>query len=334
MKQQFTQLLYCFRYCPILWVVMAFFVSPMTPLKAQSIGLHGDIYVASDAALAFHSPTIHFYQGIISSSETNPGQVIFMDNSYGDQPDDNAHISADVVSKGHVDFVFPVGDSGVYQPLRIQEGSTADLSVRLKRDSPPTQSLTAPLERLSNHFYWTVEGTKSARLSLSWNNSANMGQLTDDPNALLMAGYNGTVWEVIPAQLEPFTFDGNEVPTSLNEGAITSTARVDFSNYSAFSIGAMTLHTALQIAEAITPNGDGMNDTWFIENIERYPEGKIWVYNRWGSEVFHSAGNYRNNWDGTYKDNTKKLPTGPYYYRIDQDNNGTIDLDGWIYITY
>ena len=45
-------------------------------------------------------------------------------------------------------------------------------------------------------------------------------------------------------------------------------------------------------------------------------------------------GNYTNDWDGTYKDNTKKLPSAPYYYQIDQDNDGSIDLTGWIYINY
>ncbi|MEM9023126.1 MAG: choice-of-anchor L domain-containing protein, partial [Bacteroidota bacterium] len=47
----------------------------------------------------------------------------------------------------------------------------------------------------------------------------------------------------------------------------------------------------------ITPNGDGVNEEFIIPGLERYPNSKLTIYNRWGSRVFHDD-NYRNNWNG------------------------------------
>ncbi|MFH1321664.1 MAG: gliding motility-associated C-terminal domain-containing protein, partial [Bacteroidota bacterium] len=70
----------------------------------------------------------------------------------------------------------------------------------------------------------------------------------------------------------------------------------------------------INIPTAITPNGNGLNDTWEIGNIEFYPDCVVEIYNRWGMQVFSSKG-YPEEWDGTY--NGKALPLGPYYYVID-----------------
>ncbi len=89
----------------------------------------------------------------------------------------------------------------------------------------------------------------------------------------------------------------------------------------------------LNVSEAITPNGDGINDTWMIYNIEYHPNTAVRVFNRWGSEVFFSS-NYKNDWDGHYDGSAYSLPTSDsYLYQVDLNNDGTIDYTGWLYIT-
>ena len=89
----------------------------------------------------------------------------------------------------------------------------------------------------------------------------------------------------------------------------------------------------INVAQAITPNGDGVNDTWVIYNLSNHPGTIVRVFNRWGKEVFYSA-DYQNNWTGHYKDNSEKLPTsGSYFYQIDLGGDGSIDAQGWLYIT-
>lgn len=63
----------------------------------------------------------------------------------------------------------------------------------------------------------------------------------------------------------------------------------------------------------LTPNGDGDNDIWIIEDIKQYPENEILVFDRAGRQVFYSK-NYQNNWDG--KVEGKLLNEDVYYFII------------------
>ncbi|MCB9245114.1 MAG: PKD domain-containing protein [Flavobacteriales bacterium] len=64
----------------------------------------------------------------------------------------------------------------------------------------------------------------------------------------------------------------------------------------------------------ISPNGDGINDTWVVENIWAYPDAKVVIFNRYGMEVFNGTNYDLNRWDGTF--DGKELPDGAYYYVI------------------
>ncbi len=74
--------------------------------------------------------------------------------------------------------------------------------------------------------------------------------------------------------------------------------------------------TGLGIYSGFTPNGDGTNDFWDIDDIIFYPNATVKVFDRWGKVVFSSVG-YADNqrWDGKYKG--KDLQTGTYYYVIE-----------------
>jgi gliding motility-associated-like protein len=77
----------------------------------------------------------------------------------------------------------------------------------------------------------------------------------------------------------------------------------------------ITIVPELIIPNGITPNGDGINDTWVIDFIELYPNVTVEIFNRWGEKLFYSEGYEPNDrWDGNYKG--KRLPTGTYYYII------------------
>jgi gliding motility-associated-like protein len=90
-----------------------------------------------------------------------------------------------------------------------------------------------------------------------------------------------------------------------------------------------TLHiTVLPVPEmiapqAITPNGDGKNDTLIFRGLVGLNiENRLTIYNRWGNIVY-STGNYQNNWSGQ-TDNAfsalasdSQLPDGTYYYVLD-----------------
>lgn len=68
------------------------------------------------------------------------------------------------------------------------------------------------------------------------------------------------------------------------------------------------------VPSVFTPNGDGINDNFDIPFLSVYPQSKLYIYNRWGDEVYFS-GDYRGEWQGTYQEKT--LPAGTYYYILE-----------------
>lgn len=84
--------------------------------------------------------------------------------------------------------------------------------------------------------------------------------------------------------------------------------------------------TLFFIPNAITPNGDGYNDTWYIRDLERYPDNEVRIINRWGDQVFFQQP-YANNWEGTWKN--ELLPGATYYYIIKiKHQGGVYDFNG------
>lgn len=86
----------------------------------------------------------------------------------------------------------------------------------------------------------------------------------------------------------------------------------DVSNLQQQSIEMIQLDK-LTIPSGFTPNNDGVNDLWQIENIELYPNCQVKVFTREGKEIYGSVG-YSTPWDGTYAGSN--LPAGPYFYVI------------------
>jgi gliding motility-associated-like protein len=81
----------------------------------------------------------------------------------------------------------------------------------------------------------------------------------------------------------------------------------------------------LDIPNAFSPNGDGINDVWNIIGKDSYPDIEVTVYNRWGQVVWKSARGYPVPWDG--RSNGKTMPVDSYHYYIEL-HNGTRAIIG------
>lgn len=71
----------------------------------------------------------------------------------------------------------------------------------------------------------------------------------------------------------------------------------------------------IQVMDAFTPNGDGINDRWLVVNSGGICATQITVavFNRYGSPVYKND-NYNNDWTGLYQG--KPIPDGTYYYVV------------------
>lgn len=88
----------------------------------------------------------------------------------------------------------------------------------------------------------------------------------------------------------------------------------------------------LNLVNAITPNGDGLNDVLNYSDLKIKQNVKIEVADRYGSSVYKSSDkNYV--WDG--KVNGRNLPTGTYWYVItwtEPDTKLPVSYSGWLLI--
>lgn len=76
----------------------------------------------------------------------------------------------------------------------------------------------------------------------------------------------------------------------------------------------------LFIPGGFSPNNDGINDYFVIENIADM-QIQLEVYNRWGNRIYRSA-NYRNEWNGKTTEGIHigdDVPAGTYYYILNID---------------
>lgn len=83
----------------------------------------------------------------------------------------------------------------------------------------------------------------------------------------------------------------------------------------------------IRVPAAFSPNGDGFNDVWQIDNLQIYRQALIQVYNRWG-QLLYEGGWDDDFWDGTHNGNP--VPTGAYIYYIDLGGNNTKPLTGTV----
>jgi gliding motility-associated-like protein len=71
-----------------------------------------------------------------------------------------------------------------------------------------------------------------------------------------------------------------------------------------------------QVYNAVTPNGDGMNETFVFDILnlrpDDFPDNEIIIFNRW-NDIIYQAKPYNNEWAGTLEDGTP-VPEGTYYY--------------------
>ena len=295
------------------------------------IGIHSDVHLSDQSTVGFLSPQLLFVNGVIQSPNGD-ATIYFSPELNWEGASKNSHINTYIGVKNHANFIFPLGDGQAQHPLAIHNATNHRTKATYVNQQAFGNQLGQDLEQVAP-FHWKIEGTAPLQISLTWNAVSNISQLTNDLSALTFVGYNGAVWEIIPATVAALDLL-NQGPSSLTVGSIQSNDVVDLSTYSHLSLAGKEVVTDLFISEAFTPNGDGINDVWYLRNAERYPQMEIRVYNRWGAEVFSSTNGYDNNWNGVYNDQSDPLPSSSYFYQIDLEADGEIDFQGWVFINY
>lgn len=139
---------------------------------------------------------------------------------------------------------------------------------------------------VSQGFTVDLEGYYPGAISYNWTPSETLNNNTiSNP-------------EATPLVTTTYYLEVTDINGCINSDSVEITAIEDFK---------------LFIHNVITPDGNGMNDTWKITNIETFSEADVFVFDRWGLEVLRVIG-YQNDWGGV--SGTDQLPDGTYYYII------------------
>ena len=89
----------------------------------------------------------------------------------------------------------------------------------------------------------------------------------------------------------------------------------------------------IKLLNAITPNGDGLNDFLDYSDLRVKKEVKILIFDRFGKKIFSNENSTSYIWDGT--ENGRQLPSGSYWYVLEwtePDTNTKVTYKNWIIV--
>lgn len=142
------------------------------------------------------------------------------------------------------------------------------------------------------------------------------------------SGSGSPLWSSSSSISNPNIFNPTTSPLFTSAYMLSVTDVNGCINSDTVMITVVIISTDVSVSTVFSPNGDGINDNWFIKNIAVYPENEVTIFNIYGNEVFHKKG-YNNDWQGTYNGNS--LPDGTYFYIVKTDGisvslKGSLDI--------
>ncbi len=219
-------------------------------------------------------------------------------------------ISVEAVNNaGSVDYLWSDGEvgrnrsglmAGYYKVITVDSnGCTADTTILLTEPDSILISFAVTQPQCTDmpdgQIQTTVTGGTGSGYTYLWSDNST----TPDINTAVSGAYTVTV-------------------TDANGCSATSSVTIRPVN-----------DLCLELPNAISPNGDNINDIWNIGLRELYPGMEVTIFNRWGETVWKSGRGYPVPWDG--RSNGNILPMDSYHYIIDL-NNGRKPIIGNITI--
>jgi gliding motility-associated-like protein len=252
-------------------------------------------------------------------------------------------VNGAAVTSGTASAAIPliIGQNTITTIVTAQDGVTTKSYIFTVTRSPSSNALLTSISISPATAKTTVSGPGYANYTAtvaSTLTSVTVTPVTQDPTAT--ATVNGTaVTSGTASAAIPLAAGQNTVTTivTAQDGVttrsyiITITRPVASMNSVYEPIGVAAPPDSPQLAEdglvvhqAVSPNGDGVNDFLNIEGISNYPDNKLKIMNRNGTLVYEADGydNRSKTFDGhSNKTGVMQLP-GTYFYSLDYTVDG------------
>ena len=271
--------------------------------------------------------TVNLTNGVVWMDKENGGAFVFLKGAKHINTSDRSHVNGEVTKIGNETFKYPVGDGGYYRfagisaPATLASNYSGEYLLENSNDQYPHSSRSGVIDLIDNKEYWIIEqgvlSDQTVAVTLSWDERTTPAELI---------GENAQHLHVVrwDTDQQLWVDEGGIV----DFGSKTVTTLTNVEGFGVFTLARIKPDIInpgdVVIYDGVTPNDDGLNDYFIIDNIWLYPQNKVRVFNRWGREVFYtenydSSGNvFRGIAEGKGVINKgEQLPSGTYYYIVE-----------------
>lgn len=286
-----------------------------------------------------------FTRGIVTIDSLAGGAMLFKNNSTAVNASDNSFVIGTIEKEGSNMFSFPIGQENYYRMLGIgaPKNSSDLFQSKYILANPtvnrPEERRTGILKAIDTNEYWeffTNNDQSHVIITLSWHHSTTPQHMLNDAESMRVVRWD--------KERELWVDEGGIVDLANK----TVTTAVPVEDYGIFTLGLakteLILPEDIVVYNFVSTNGNGKNDFFLIDNIERYPNNRVEIFNRYGVKVFETSGYGNGNVFRGYSEGRvtiakdQKLPSGTYYYVLEYDkpddngNTQTIKKVGYIHL--
>lgn len=246
-------------------VFFALFASQALIAQMQN---NGDIYIHDFAEVHISAGNFNFGTSpatTTTSRSTNYGFLSFASGVTWSGATSAHFVDGYIRSYGTDPFVMPIGQTGVYAPIKVVPTTNVGVDAAYYFVAPSSigTSIGSTISAISDVEYWNVKSNGSdALITLSWSSTSDVNTLTASTlESLTIVGFNGTSWEEIPSTVDATSLYG--LGSSLDSGSISSTTVVDLDMYNYFTLGykGSLFCGSSYVTSGITKTWDGINWT-------------------------------------------------------------------------
>lgn len=316
------------------YVVFEGQMSGMQNISGSSPSSFYDIlFHKSQSDHAFHltndlaaAGTVNLTEGVVWMDKAGGGAFVFLKGAQHKNTSDSSYVEGEVVKQGNDGFKYPIGTSGYYRfagisaPASQSESYTGEYFLRNSNEQYPHKSRTGIIDAVDDKEYWTIKKSSasddSVIVTLSWDTRTTPQSLTDTPDLLHVVRWD---------EKQQLWVDEGGVVDYASKTVSTPVKAEGFGVFTLGKIKKPLLNPGeVVIYNGVTPDNDGINDYFIIDNINYFPNNHVSIYNRWGRKVFEtqdydSKGNvFKGYAEGSaIVGKGEKLPTGTYYYVVE-----------------
>ncbi len=218
-------------------------------------------------------------------------------------------------------YVFPMGSSQnstiLYRPLVFAPHETNQniFAVTFTKGDPTQSGYNVNSKRqdvqnvFDKYFYVVDQPEGSAHTDILFHQNT----IVDGDFKQIVDWSPFMLWEKAgPSTLAEGSFGDN-----LNRTLLFASQKVIKNTPFSFANTTSDVNEPLTFFNGFSPDGDGKNDTWIINNLDLFPNNDLVIFNRWGDEVYRTQ-NYSSAkaWDGG------NMNPGTYFYVLNVNIDG------------